>query len=113
MPNGKGTLECCYCIHYKGQWSGYDAAHEPGLCTYHNTALPGTTETHQNRICCNFSPNENYNKDNPEFQSEGGLKRITSEERFSWFDRKLRRGILYCFSYNDPQSITEMVKLTD
>ena len=74
MPNGKGALECCYCIHYKGQWSGYDAAHEPGFCTYHNAALPGTTDTHLNRICCNFSSNDDYDKHNPLFESDGRLK---------------------------------------
>ena len=113
MPNGKGALECCYCIHYKGQWSGYDAAHEPGFCTYHNAALPGTTDTHLNRICCNFSSNDDYDNHNPLFESDGRLKRITPEVRFSWFKTPLKAGMLYVFSYNVPASLKEFVKLAD
>ena len=111
MPNGKGALECCYCIHYKGQWSGYDAAHEPGFCTYHNAALPGTTDTHLNRICCNFSSNDDYDKHNPLFESDGRLKRISPEERFSWFKTPLKAGMLYVFLYNVPASLKEFGKL--
>ena len=108
MPNGKGSLECCYCIYYCGEWQGYDAAHEQGFCEFHRANLPATNWEH--RLCSNFSPNEYYFRDNPIFEMEGKSKRISAEERFSWFDIQLQPNVLYVFSYNDPRSIKELLK---
>jgi hypothetical protein len=108
MPNGKGSLECCYCIHYRGEWQGYDAAYEQGFCAYHKANLPATNWEH--RICVNFSPNEYYFRDNPVFELDGISKRISAEERFSWFDIPLQQNVLYGFSYNNPRSVKELLK---
>lgn len=111
MPNGKGSLECCCCIHYEGQWVGYDAYLEQGRCNYHKATLPSTTQTHGNRICSDFSPNEHYYAHNPLFEIRGVIKRITAEERLSWFGKILEPGMLYVFHYNDPPSVREFLKI--
>jgi hypothetical protein len=108
MPNGKGSLECCYCVQYRGEWQGYDAAYEPGFCKFHRANLPATNGYH--RICSNFSPNEYYLHDNPVFEVEGIAKRISAEERFSWFDTWLEPNVLYVFSYNDPRKVQGLLK---
>lgn len=110
MPNGKGSLECSYCVNYRGNWQGYDAAYERGVCTFHDAELPDTTAEWLHRICAAFSPNEFYFKDNPVFELEGSSKRITVEERFSWFERHLEQNVLYGFHYNDPGSANEILE---
>jgi hypothetical protein len=113
MPNGKGSLECCYCIHYRGEWQGYDAAYEQGFCEYHKSALPSTTINWEHRICSNFSPNEYYFRDNPIFELHDMSKRITVEERFSWFDTTLQPNVLYTFHYNNPRNVKEILKFNE
>ncbi len=107
MPNGKGSLECCCCVHYQGEWTGYDAFGELGWCNYHKAELPASLS---NRICSNFSADENYYRYNSVFEFDGVKKRITPEERFSWFSIDLTFGILYTFNYHDPKSIREILK---
>lgn len=108
MPNGRGSLECCVCIHYQGKWSGYDAFGEEGYCDLHNTPLPASE---RNRICSQLAATEDYYKCNPVFEVDGVKRRITPEERFSWFEIALETGILYTFYYNDPKSIEGWLRL--
>jgi hypothetical protein len=104
MPNGKGSLECCYCDYWRGERQGYDGAYEEGFCSYFKSRLPSTSESWTHRICTKFEPNSFYNKDSPT---------ISPEERFGWFRKKLKDGVLYGFSYNKPDSIEELKKLSD
>lgn len=102
MPNGKGSLECCYCVHWQGEHQGYDGAYEEGFCGFHRSALPSTVNTWMHRICSKFEPNAFFVKD---------TRTVSLEERFAWFGRKLKDGILYGFSYNQPDKVEEIKKL--
>ncbi|MEW6737032.1 MAG: hypothetical protein AB1489_37445 [Acidobacteriota bacterium] len=101
MPNGKGSLECCYCIHWDGKYQGYDGAYEEGTCKYFAALLPSTVNSWSHRICADFKPNASFEKES----------RISYEERFSWFGIKLEPGVLYIFSYNQPADVKEFIHL--
>ena len=102
MADGRGALECCYCQHYFGRWTGYDAAHEPGFCAFHKTELPASKD---HRICTEFKPNDAYQRDNAQTQA-------TVEDRFSEFGGKLKDGILYGFGYDTPNEVSELKALS-
>ena len=104
MPNGRGSLECCYCESYRchnPDWRGYDAAYEAGECLFHHAALPGTTATWLHRVCRDFQPNEFFAR-----QSQ-----LSAAERFSWFPFALAAGILYGFGYNTPEDVRPITDL--
>lgn len=101
MPNGKGSLECCYCLHWGGAYQGYDGAYEVGYCKHHQVSLPSTLPEWGHRVCSDFMPNKFFEHDS----------NISAEERFSWFGLKLRVEMLYVFNYNAPPQIRELAKL--
>jgi hypothetical protein len=105
MPNGKGSLDCSYCIHFEGS-SGYpEGFGEERLCKFHQVVVPKGNVPHNNRICCNFEPNEGYYRDNPLRQY------ITLARRFAWFGIDMEPGVLYEFCYNQPPGITKIAVL--
>src|ERR1051325_1280967 len=101
MPNGKGSLECCYCVSWRGEYQGYDGAYEAGFCEHHGVLLPSTISDWGHRICTDFRPNEYFKRDS----------RISAEERFAWFGTHLKPKVLYVFSYNSPPDIRELATL--
>ena len=103
MPNGKGSLECCYCTHWRGEYRGYDGAYEEGFCAYFRSALPATLDSWTHRICSEFTADPSY-----EIDSHG----IAPEERFSWFGMELKQGVLYGFCYNQPGALEELKDLS-
>jgi hypothetical protein len=40
MPNGKGQLDCCYCIHFESKFEGSDAMYDEGFCEFHKAQIP-------------------------------------------------------------------------
>ena len=104
MPNGKGTLDCCYCVHFDSD--GYPGGHgEERLCRFHQTMLPKAKADYKNRLCGNFEPSELYFAHNPLRQY------FTLARRFAWFGKDLEAGVLYEFGYNDPPGITKLAVL--
>jgi len=101
MPNGRGSLECCYCVHWRGESHGYDGAYDAGFCDYHKVAIPSTLADWGHRVCSDFSPSQH-------FENDSG---ISVEERFSRFGISLKPSMLYVFSYNSPNEIKEFVEL--
>jgi hypothetical protein len=105
MPNGKGTLDCCYCVHFD-RMRGYPEGHgEERLCRFHQTVLPKAKVEANNRICGNFEPSELYYAHNPLRQF------ITLARRFAWFGIDLEPGVLYEFCYNHPPGIAKSAVL--
>ena len=102
MPNGKGSLECCYCVHWRGEHQGYAGAYAEGFCAHHDAPVPSTLPKWGHRVCSEFSPNDFFKRDS---------SRISVEERFARFGIKLKPGILYVFGYNTPKEIKELVEL--
>jgi hypothetical protein len=105
MPNGKGVLDCSYCIHFDGQ--GYPDGHfEERKCRFHQTVLPKTKLPYHNRICCHFEPNETYK------QHESSLSQfMTLARKFAWFGEDLEPGVLYEFSQYHPPGIRALAVL--
>lgn len=101
MPNGRGSLDCCYCVHFEG--TGYPDGHgEERRCHFHQTVLPKATADYLNRICCHFDPNETYELHN-------GLGQFAPlVRRFAWFGVDLEPGVLYEYSYPHPPSIAQL-----
>ena len=104
MPNGKGSLDCCYCVHFDAQ--GYPDGHgEERYCRFHETKVPKARVEYQNRICGNFVPNEAYFAHNPSPQF------FTLARKFAWFGIDLEPGVLYEFCYNQPPEIKKSAVL--
>ena len=104
MPNGKGSLDCSYCVHFDG--TGYPDGHaEERYCRFHQAMLPKPKDATNNRICCHFEPNEAYQRDNP------SRKFNTVARRFAWFGTNMEPGVLFEFGYNTPPEITRTAVL--
>lgn len=104
MPNGKGSLDCSYCVHFDA--TGNPGGHgEERLCRFHQTILPKAKVQANNRICGNFDASELYCAHNPLRQF------CTLARRFAWFGIDLEPGVLYEFCYNQPPGITKLAVL--
>src|SRR5262249_55035768 len=113
MPNGKGNLECCYCKYWRSEsgYQGYDSAYEDGKCTYHQVDITGSLPQWVQRICQDFSPNQNFESDNligHPVQTQS-LNQIL-EMRFSWFEIELEPNVLYGFDYPNPAGIRKLME---
>ena len=98
MPNGKGSLDCSYCKHFNAR-EGYPVDFgDSKLCGYHKVILPQSNEPHMNRICCHFEPNETFYQHNAHFW-------MPLFRRVAWFGIDMEPGVLYEFSYNNPEGI--------
>jgi len=103
MPNGKGSIDCCYCKHFGGPHGYPDGYGEAAPCQYHGVPLPLPDQPYLNRICCHFEPDSTYWKHNTIF--------MPPARRFTWFGRELEPGVLYMFGYNTPDKIDREVIL--
>jgi len=101
MANGRGTIDCCYCRHFGGDKGYPDGYRQVTQCNYHQVELPDPKEL--NRICCHFEPDDTYWRDNRFW--------MPPARRFSWFRHDFEPGVLYLFSYNAPDKISESVVL--
>ena len=102
MPNGKGTLDCDYCIFFVVQIPKQpDQEYANHYCSFHETKLPHSPDLHLNRICCHFEPKDDYFMDNGQF--------FPPARRFSWFPTDLKPGVLYLFHYNTPENIEKSI----
>lgn len=96
MPNGKGHLDCCYCVNFESEYLGADAMYEKGFCRFYKSEIPSALPEWINRICSDFVANEYFEK---------YLQYNSMEERLSWFESELEPNFLYGFSYNAPNLI--------
>src|SRR4051794_25013675 len=104
MPNGKGTLDCCYCVHFDG--IGYPDGHaEERLCRFHQTVLPKPKVEYANRICCHFEPSQ------ADVDHNGLNEFFPLARRFGWFGIDLEPGVLFEFCYNQPPGIRKSAVL--
>jgi hypothetical protein len=109
--NGKGALECCYCGHYQARdgESGYGPGYGDGRCAHWRVDLPVVQE---HRVGVDFTPREDYARDNrTTMQYHGQTVLVSVQRRMTWFGIELAPGILYCFPYNYPPGVRELMKL--
>lgn len=104
MPNGKGQLDCSYCLYFDG--SGYpDGFGEERTCYFHHVILPMAHDLRHNRVCCHFEPNE-------AFERHGGIGPFsTVAGNFAKFGHPMEPGVLYEFPYPNPSAIEESALL--
>jgi hypothetical protein len=100
MPNGKGTLNCCYCVHYENSGKFFPSFGIQGFCRFHKKDIPLPKGEYMNRICCHFEANNDYWLDNPG-------KFCPPARIFAWFGIDMKPGALYAFDHDDPKSIKE------
>ncbi len=103
MPNGKGSIDCCYCKHFGGPRGYPDGYGEPARCEYHGVVLPSPAPDSLNRICCHFEPDDTYWRHNQSWSPPA--------RRFTWFRHDFAAGVLYYFGYNTPDRIERQVVL--
>ena len=102
MPNGKGQIDCCYCVNFQSEFEGSDAMYEKGFCKFHQSEIPSTLPEWNHRICVDFSANRFFEK---------YLRYNSLDERFEWFEEDLEKNILYEFHYNDHKDIKKLKDL--
>jgi hypothetical protein len=102
MPDGKGQIDCCYCVHFRSEYEGSDAMYDEGFCKFHETLIPSTLPDWNHRICVDFESDESFEK----YLSYNPL-----EERFEWFEKELDKNVLYEFHYNDYKNIKKLKDL--
>ena len=105
MPNGKGSLECSYCLHWHAADGnrGHFYAYEDGFCTLHDVGIPGSRPDWIQRVCTDFSPDEEFARDNRVGQrsDQRDVDDVVAW-RFSWLGPDVEADTLYGFNYNDP-----------
>lgn len=115
LPNGKGNLECSYCEHWMGVSSerGYFFTYEDGYCALHQISIPSSLPDWVHRVCVDFSPDEEFAKDNQiglEWQPLT-LSEVVAK-RFTWMGISLSPNMLYGFFYSDPTRTWVIMKLS-
>ena len=93
MPNGKGSIECCYCVHWRGEYRGYDGAYEAGFCARHRAPVASTLPKWDHRVWSEFSPNKFFKRDS----------RISAEERTPACVEWRRGGLLRWVEIDAPR----------
>ena len=107
MPNGKGSLECSYCLHWQALDGdrGHFYAYQDGRCTLHNVGIPGSLPEWIHRVCTDFSPSDEFAADNHvgEFSPSRDVGEVVAW-RLSWLGADIEPDTLYGFHYNDPSN---------
>lgn len=102
MPNGKGQIDCCYCIYFESEYEGSDAMYEKGFCNFHKAEIPSLLPTWNHRICKNIELNKHY---------DFHLQFVFLEKRIQMFETILEEKVLYEFPYNVLSEITKLKDL--
>lgn len=102
MPNGRGQIDCSYCVYWQGEYEGGDGVCEKGFCKLHKSEIPSTLTDGSHRVCKDFEPNRFFEK---------YIQYNSLEERFKGFERGLEKNVLYKFPYNAPYLIEKLKDL--
>jgi hypothetical protein len=102
MPNGRGQIDCCYCMHFESEYQGSDAMYEKGFCKFHEAEIPSTLPEWNHRICIDIEPSSFFAM---------YLQLNPLQQRFEWFEKKLDKNVLYEFHYNNHKEIKKLKDL--
>jgi hypothetical protein len=117
MPNGRGQIDCCYCLHWsteEEEW-GYASGRYDGKCNCWDVAIPRHLTTNH-RFCLDFVPNKYFAEDNgvghPEFDT-GSEEQIARARLRAVLLLKpeLRLGLLYHYPNHELENAAELMKL--
>lgn len=117
MPNGKGQIDCCYCLHWEcseEEW-GYGSGRYDGKCNCWDVAIPRSL-TEEHRFCLDFTPSKYFGEDNgaglPEIETrsaeEVGRDRLTE---YMALKPGMEIGVLYHYRDHRPETISELMRL--
>ena len=116
MPNGKGSLDCCYCLHWsidEEEW-GYGSGRYDGQCNCWDVAIPRSV-TSEHRFCLDFTPSKYFGEDNgaghpdePRSTTELAQGRLKA---FMQIKPDMEIGVLYHYPYHEREKITELMRL--
>ena len=118
MPNGRGLVDCCYCLHWsieEEEW-GYASGRYDGRCGCWDIAIPRClTEDH--RFCLDFTPSPYFGEDNGAGHPE---EPRSAEEIAHDFLRACRRarpdmtiGVLYHGPSGEVEKISALMRLDE
>ncbi len=65
MPNGRGHIDCGYCLHWaidEEEW-GYESGGHDGTCNCWDAAIPRSL-TIEHKFCLDFEPSIHFGEDN-------------------------------------------------
>ena len=107
MPNGKGFIDCRYCV-YAWPSDGHWPVDEKIICLYHQQNLPETRSPGAHRFCINIQPNETW------FSEYRGLHIFFPFlQQVARFGAELEPGVLYEYEDQCPESLATLKKLRE
>lgn len=118
MPNGKGQIDCGYCLHWacsEEEW-GYGSGAYDGVCNCWDVAIPRTL-TKQHRFCLDFMPSKYFGEDNGVGHPEEPDKRSTDEiardrlTEYMQLKPGMEIGVLYHYQDHAPDTIAPLMRL--
>jgi hypothetical protein len=114
MPNGKGFIECSYCVFWRGDRTFVPDNMAIGLCSYHHMRIPAIPLAE--RVCAAFKPGYYYRLHNAYSYFWRGRYYSFSfyHTKRRMFPRGLAHGFLYAYSYpNPPRTVRRVMRLSD
>jgi len=116
MPNGRGQIDCGYCLHWsitEDAW-GYGSGAYDGRCNCWDVAIPRDL-TREHRFCLDFLPSKYFGEDN----AVGHPEEIRTTEEIAQ-DRlaevmqanpEMEIGILYHAPASNMKDVQELMRL--
>src|SRR6266542_708393 len=112
MPNGRGHIDCSYCVYWRGLPRPYSPDTGPGICVWHRMRIPEYGPG-DHRLCRIFKPGLEYKtRISWHIGPDGRVYHRPLAQRLRDFGF-LAFGYLYAFCYNDPPGRRKVMKLTD
>lgn len=114
MANGRGKIDCCYCLHWsikEEEW-GYASGRYDGRCNCWDVEIPRSL-TSSHRFCLDFTPSKYFGEDNG--AGHPGETRSTEEiaqERLRSYlqtNPEMEIGVCYRLDY-DPQGEMNVIR---
>jgi len=108
MPNGKGFLDCRYCVFawpLDGKWPLLFGSRT--RCMFHQSDLPSVTAPGHHRFCVHFQPSELFFSESPLTM----FRPIAAQ--FARLGAELAPGVLYEFNHysKPPQTVQQLAVL--
>ena len=111
MPNGRGFIDCSYCVYWRGIPRPYSPDTGPGVCVWHRMRIPEFGRG-DHRLCRIFKPTPEYRRLISWYVApDGHVYHRPLAQRLREFGF-LAFGYLYTYCYNYPPGRRKAMKLT-
>lgn len=109
MPNGKGFLDCRYCVYALPTDNEWPISFDSSIkCLYHQRELPDATEQGAHRFCINVQPNELW------YSEQGGMHIFFPFlQQAARFGAELEPGLLYEYQVPLKDSLKPLHRLRE